>query len=274
MPLHPDVARLASLGWRLYPAARRRAAKFGGYLDAATADLDTLERWSREYPGCNWGVVPAGSGVWALDVDTPSPDHDADGVAALRALCAMHGPLPPRPYGRSGGGGYLLVFRDAGHPIRAKTGTPAPGLDPKAGRNAFTVAPSRHRRGGRYRWVVAPWELEPPVAPDWLLQALRPPPAPPLPERPFFLTGDRALRRLDRACQAVVCAAPGTRNATLNRQAFAASGLVAAGALDHSTAVHGLYRAGRHAGLPDAECRATIRSGLQAGLRRAFGAGA
>jgi hypothetical protein len=74
---------------------------FEGYLDAATSDLDTLERWSREHPRCNWGVVPVGSGVWALDVDAPSQEHEADGVAALRGLCDRHGPLPPRPQAAS-----------------------------------------------------------------------------------------------------------------------------------------------------------------------------
>ncbi len=268
MTLPPDIERAALLDWRLYPCARSRAGMFEGYLDAATPDLDALERWSREHPGCNWGVVPAGSGVWALDVDAPSPEHGADGVAALRGLCDRHGPLPPRPHGRSGGGGHLLVFRDAGHPIRAKTGTPAPGLDPRAGRNAFTIAPSRHRRGGRYRWVVAPWELEPPVAPDWLLEALRPPPAPPAPERPFAPSGDRALRHLDRACRAVVGAAPGGRNAALNRAAFSVGRWVGAGLLHERDAAAALYDAARSAGLGDPEIRGTLRSGLLAGARR------
>lgn len=266
--LHPDVARLAHLGWRLYPCAPSRKGMLKGYTDAATSDFCTLERWCREYPRCNWAVVPEGSGVWALDVDAPSPDHTADGVAALRGLCDRHGPLPPRPHGRSGGGGHLLVFRDAGHPIRAKTGTPAPGLDPRAGRAAFTIAPSVHRRGGRYRWVVAPWELEPPTAPGWLLDALGPPPAAPAPERSFAPTGDRALRHLDRVSRTVVCAAPGGRNAALNRAAFSAGRWVGAGLLHERDAAAALYDAARAAGLDDAEIRGTLRSGLLAGARR------
>jgi Bifunctional DNA primase/polymerase, N-terminal len=156
--LDPDIERLAMLGWRLYPSTRSRKGMFKGYVRAATADLSTLDEWSRKYPGCNWSVIPQGSGIWALDVDVPSPDHVADGVAALRELCARHGDLPRRPHGRSGGDGHLLVFRDAGHPIRTKTGTPVPGIDPRAGRVPFTVAPSIHHRGGRYRWVVPPWD--------------------------------------------------------------------------------------------------------------------
>jgi hypothetical protein len=240
---------------------------FKGFVQAATSDLATLDDWSRRYPGCNWSVIPEGSGIWAMDVDTPSPDHAADGVAALRELCAKHDDLPPGPHGRSGGNGHLLVFRDAGHPIRTKTGTPAPGIDPRAGHTSFTVAPSIHRRGGRYRWVVAPWECEPPLAPEWLLQQLAPPPMRPIPTSPAVMPGSRARQTLAHAVNSVSEAQPGQRNSTLNRQAFTIGGLVGARMIDERLAVTALYRAGRCSGLDDAECRATIRSGFEAGLK-------
>jgi hypothetical protein len=213
-------------------------------------------------------VIPGGSGIWALDVDTPSPDHAADGVAALRELCAQHGDLPQCPHGRSGGGGDLLVFRDAGYPIRTKTGTPASGIDPRAGRVPFTVAPSVHRRGGRYRWLIAPWELDPPVAPEWLLRLLAPPLPPPLSKRPAALTETRARRRVMWAVNRVLEAPPGERNTTLNRQAFNLGRLVGAGIVNERSAVTALYQAARYAGLDDGETRATIRSGFEAGLKQ------
>src|SRR5690348_7022579 len=104
MILPQDILRLALLGWRLYPSTRSRKAMFSGYIQAATSDLATLEAWAWQYRGCNWAVIPQGSGVWALDVDIPSPSHAADGVAALQALCAENGSLPRCPHGRSGGG--------------------------------------------------------------------------------------------------------------------------------------------------------------------------
>src|SRR5689334_13710531 len=105
MQLHADIERLARLGWRLYPSTRSRKGMFKGYIDAATSDLSTLSQWAEQYPGCNWSVIPQGSGIWAVDLDTPSPDHAADGVAALRELCDQYGCLPPSPRGRTGGGG-------------------------------------------------------------------------------------------------------------------------------------------------------------------------
>ena len=173
MDLHQDIERLALLGWRLHPASNRtRAACFAAATTLATSDLDQLARWTREYPRCGWRVVMEGSGIWALDVDVPGARHKHDGVTALQELIAVHGPLPPRPTTRSGGGGLALFFRHKGEPIVGKGGHPALGIDPRRGRQSVTVPPSLHPDTGRpYRWLVAPWELAPPPAPSWLLAA-------------------------------------------------------------------------------------------------------
>lgn len=267
MSLHPDIERLALLGWKLVPATSRKKGMFVGFLDAATDDLDQLAAWQRDYPHACWKVRPQGSGVWFLDVDVPGDEHRHDGVEALRALCDLHGSLPPRPHGRSPSGGHLLVFRDTGRPIRRGTGIPAPGLDTLHVRLCPMVPPSR-RKGGAYRWVVAPWDLAPPPAPDWLLALLAPPPPPPRPKRPVVLSSDHARRGLDRALNAISAAPPGQRNATLNRQAFTVARWIAAGLLDETAAVGALYAAGRALGLADAEVRGTIKSGVLAGVKR------
>jgi hypothetical protein len=266
--LHPDIARVALMGWQLCPTTRSRKGMFNGYIDAATSCIETLERWFHVYPNSNWVVIPQRSGVWALDLDVPSPDHNCNGIAAFSELCAPHGALRPQPHGRSGGGGSLLVFRDEGHSIWTKTGTPAPGIDPRARRAAFTIAPSVHRRGGHYRWRIAPWEIEPPPAPPWLLDAVRPPSTPAFSIQSCLPTENRAQRTLARAADVINRAMPGCRNDTLNRQAFLLGGLVASGFLDEKIVVTTLYSASRHAGLTDAECRSTIRSGFTAGHRR------
>jgi hypothetical protein len=123
MDLHPDIERLALLGWRLHPTSRRtRAACFPDAVTLATSDLGQLARWSSEYPLSGWRVVMEGSGIWALDIDVPSQRHKHDGVTALRELVAAHGPLPPRPTTRSGGGGLALFFAHRGEPIIGKGG--------------------------------------------------------------------------------------------------------------------------------------------------------
>ncbi len=267
-----DVVRLAELGWRLCPSsATSRAACFEGALDAATTNLAVLEAWAYQYPCCNWRAVMAGSMIWCLDIDRPSASHEADGFAAMARLISANTPLPSRPTSRSGGGGCALFFRDGGHPVRGKSGWPEPGLDPRAGRLTITVPPSTHTTTGNpYRWLCAPWELAPPLAPAWLLAAVAPPPEPPRAPFPFVATTDRAFRRLRRAVEAVVSARPGVRNDTLNAQAFAVARHVASGMLGESEAVEALYGAACHAGLDRTEARNTIRSGFRGGLKHPF----
>ena len=95
--------------------------------ELATCDLNQLDRWSWEFPGCGWRVVMQGSGIWALDIDVPGADHVADGAKALADLVAVHGPLPPGPTTRSGGGGSAIFFSHTDEPIIGKTGLPSAG---------------------------------------------------------------------------------------------------------------------------------------------------
>jgi len=264
--LPDEIERVALLGWRCVPATRSKKGMFAGYLDAATHDLAQLTEWADEYPGCCWKVVPAGSGVWFLDVDVPGPEHAADGVAALRALCDLHGPIPPRPHARSPSGGHLLAFRDGGHPVAAGSGKVAPGLDTLAGRVCPMVPPSR-RNGGSYAWITAPWDIAPPIAPEWLLSAVAPPPRRPLPERPRVPTTDMARRSLGRALDRIASAPSGQRNATLNQQSFSVARWIAAGLLDEAEGVRALYAAGLALGLTELEVRGTVRSGCLAGYK-------
>lgn len=273
--LHPDIERLALLGWRLHPASRTtRAARFKGAAEAATYDLDQLAEWTRAYPGCNWRVVMEGSDIWALDVDAPGPDHEADGISALAKLVAEHGPLPPRPMTRSGGGGYALFFRHDGEPIAGRSGTPAPGIDPRRGRLTVTIPPSRHITTRQpYRWITAPWEVSPPSAPAWLLKLVAPPPDPPWPAQPRitpFGTPHRtyAVAALRRAVEEVATARPGQRNDQLNRSVWSVARFISAGLLEPSEIAEALAHAGRVAGLHRMEVERTLASGLKAGARR------
>jgi len=274
--LHPDVERLALLGWRLHPVSRwSRAACIKDAADRATSDLDQLARWANDFPGCGWRVVMEGSGIWALDIDVPSADHAADGMKALVELVAMHGSLPPRPTTRSGGGGLALFFQHNGEAISGRTGTPVPGLDPRRGALAVTVPPSIHPRTGRsYRWIVAPWDLTPPPAPAWLLRLVAPPPAPAMSDVPKRLQdGGSTPRRyavaaLRRAVERVATARQGTRNDALNQQAFAMARFIRDNALDPSEVALALTCAAREAGLHPPEIEQTLASALRAGRGR------
>lgn len=73
-----------------------------------------------------------------------------------------------------------------------------------------------------------------------------------------------AQAALERAVGAVSCAAEGTRNDELNRQAFGLFGFVKAGRLRESGVRDALHRAGALVGLVDTEVTATLRSAWEA----------
>ena len=77
-----------------------------------------------------------------------------------------------------------------------------------------------------------------------------------------------ATAALREETRLVATARPGTRNDTLNRAAFNLGQLVAAGMLPAPVVISGLAAAAETAGLPAAEARRTITSGLAAGSRR------
>lgn len=268
MTLPPDIERVALLGWHVYPCSTRtKAGCFKNATDAATCDLDQLEQWSRQYPKCNWRVVLGPSQLWGLDCDAP-PLHAHDGVSALTELVKVHGPLPPRPTMRSGGGGIGVFFRHNGERIIGNSGCPAPGIDPRRARQSQTIPPSRHIvTGNAYRWAVAPWEVSAPTAPVWLLKLVEPPPEH-VPVHRVIDTTDAARVKLYRAVQEVAQAGAGSRNDTLNRRAYQVGRMLAAGLLAEQEAIEALYGAARAAGLDHNEAKGTIRSGINSGLRR------
>lgn len=263
------IEALANLGWRIHPTSQySRAACIKDAATLATFDLDQIDLWSSKFPGCGWRVVMDGSGIWALDVDAPSDGHAANGIAEMARLVAVHGPLPPGPRMRTGGGGCVLIFKHNGEPISGKTGTPAPGIDPRRGRLTVTLPPSLHIRTRRpYSWINAPWDISPPTAPAWLLRAVAPPPEPAWRRHPFTATTERATRAVMRAVHAVFDAPPGQANETLNRAAYTLGRWCAAGLLPASEATESLYSAARQRRIPHNEARDTIKSGFTAGLR-------
>ncbi len=274
MTIPSDIENVALLGWHVYPMSpKTKAGCFKGAHAAASCDLNIIERWCRDYPGCNWRVVMGPSRLFALDVDRAGQTHRADGFAALRGLVEKHGPLPPRPMTRTGGsGGAVLFFRHNGEDLRGASGCPAPGLDPHRNGQAIVIPPSRHPvTGGPYTWRrgCAPWEVAPPPIPDWLANLLKPLPEPErdYSKQPFYVTNDRAFQVLMRAVHEIETAPSGGSNDTLNKQSYRIGRWCGAGVLSPSEARESLLVAARARGIPFREARDTIRSGLRGGMR-------
>jgi hypothetical protein len=107
-----------------------------------------------------------------------------------------------------------------------------------------------------------------------MLRLLAPPPVPPPPESPPRLADAAAARRryalgaLRRAADRAAAAPQGQRNDTLNTETFCLTRFVAEGTLDAMEVATSMAYAGRQAGLPPTEVKATLASALAAGLRR------
>lgn len=267
MTLHPDVERVALIGWHLYPSSSTsKHACFSGASAQASCDLDQLELWSKKFPNCNWRVKCGPSRIWGLDLDTPET-HASDGVKAFSQIVAVNSPLPVRPTLRSGGGGLAIFFRHIDEKIIGDTNFPEPGIDPRRGAQSQTIPPSIHPVTHKpYRWLIAPWTIAPPLAPHWLLELFKPPPEPEYKPPPIDTT-TAARAAVFKAYTAVLVAPAGARNDTLNRRAYQLGRIMADGLIGEQEAFETLYSAAMAAGLDHAEAKATIQSGLRAGHR-------
>lgn len=259
LPLHQPTTRGCSCracGECTSPGKHPRVAR-GVY--AATIDPSQIRTWWRRWPNANIGIqTGATSGLVVIDID---PRHD--GNRSLERLQRRHGPLRTLTV-TTGSGGTHLYLAHPGRSIRNDNhGRLGPGIDIRGDGGYIVAPPSRHASGGRYSWVDARAAVT--NLPPALLDALTRRPDRDLPriERP-----GEASRYIDRRLQEVRAAAEGTRNATLNRAAYALGRLAHRGTPGAQQLEAMLIDAALAAGLTTREARATARSGLNAGLRR------
>ena len=147
----PSPGKRPRVRWQRYVAARPTAAR--------------VRAWWRRWPEANIGVVTGRVSVLlVLDVDPRNGGEDT-----LAALVAVHGPLPPTPEVRTGGGGRHCWFAIAEVVASGPVGA---GLDVKAEGGMAIAPPSRHVSGGSYRWTPGRGLDDRPLAPApaWLVQ--------------------------------------------------------------------------------------------------------
>jgi hypothetical protein len=253
----------------VFPCApRAKEPAIGRGFHSATTNPETIRRHWR-IADRNIGI-PTGSisGVWVLDID------GEDGEATLRDLQARHGALPTTCESTTGSGRHLW-FRCSG-PIPSTTARVGIGIDTRGDGGYVLVPPSIHPNGRRYAWVRELGD-QLAAAPAWLVQIVRTKPRS-ISERALagIRRNDRQPDRygaaaLDREIAELAGAAPGTRNAALNRTAFKLFQLVAGGELDRGQVIERLIDACHRNGLVNDDgwrtVMATIRSGMGAGLK-------
>jgi Bifunctional DNA primase/polymerase, N-terminal/Primase C terminal 2 (PriCT-2) len=180
----------AARGWYVFQ---------GRYKLLKTGKWNKQGRWSgKKTKGLNWAMtkdpieiqklwvmhpddplgIPTGSvnGIFVLDIDTATVDgHKYDGFAALRALEDKHGRLSPTLMAQSPTGSVHYYFRlppgmrikNSASQIVIVGDTRALGIDVRGEGGMVIAPPSKHPRGGQYRWLN---NLDVADAPSWLIE--------------------------------------------------------------------------------------------------------
>lgn len=232
-------------GFSLLPIARPRKEPLGKWKAFQTARASEAEVRSWAAKNANIGIATgAVSGAIVLDLD----DSEAIAEAERRGLPLTVSAKTPR--------GHHLYFAHPGFTLgnRARV---LPGWDIR-GDGGFVVAPGSYfvpteeeiadgKIEGAYEWENPPGLFDLAPIPAWLLQ---------------LLDRDMGADRVRRAPK-------GTRNDTLNREAFKAGQNASNDTTDASAAKERLRQAASEAGLGAEEAEQTISSGFAAGQRNA-----
>lgn len=127
----------------------------------STSPMPVMSNWSVLLGACDPPLA-------VLDIDTRN-----GGLESFDALIAKYGPLPNTWRDESSrGGGHYYFAAPPGLPDKAHV-TLGPGLDFLAGRHLVIIAPSKHRTGANYRWIVPPWAAPVAALPAFLRDLVR-----------------------------------------------------------------------------------------------------
>jgi bifunctional DNA primase/polymerase-like protein len=238
--------KLIAQGLHCLPCAdNKRPTCPNGFYDATTNPEALRALWAT-HPGPLVAVrTGKASDFTVLDID---PKH-----SEARSWWAENRErLPTTRTHRTRSGGLHLLFRYVSG-LKCSASKIAPGIDIRS-------------EGGYVIWWPAhgcPVLNDAPIAdaPDWLIDALRPPPPPIRPKvSPISVNGIR--RVLQGLIRTVVTASEGERNRITFWAACRAAEMIEAGHLTEGEAVAELTAASAYAGLPECEAVRTIQSGL------------
>lgn len=150
-------------GWYLFPLKKEsKLPAISNNLEEASNEIGVLMEWAARFPGCNWGVSLAKSGLVAVDVDD---DPIKRGLEKWQELIAEH-EEPDTLKAQSGSGtGLHYVFKaEPGARYRGKI---TRGIDVK--HNGFiAIYPSIHPRTKKqYRFLN---NIDPDTVPEWIAE--------------------------------------------------------------------------------------------------------
>jgi hypothetical protein len=260
----------------------KSAEHSGGRPWGATNDPTKVCRDFTHWSGARIGI-PTGAINNLIVVETDTVEgHSVDGAAALERLEGKFGVLPETRTAISPSGSIHRYFRHPGPGIKIRTTASelGAGIDIRGDGGCVIVPPSVNLDGRRYRWLNRG-----PIAdmPPWLIALTTSEPR--ILNRQKIATVSMGKHgpgnpgasnaygaaALESEIAALTGAAPGGRNAALNRASFNLHQLVGGGELDGGVVRNRLIGASTANGLVADDglpsVIATIESGMRAGLK-------
>ncbi|MCP4036596.1 MAG: bifunctional DNA primase/polymerase [bacterium] len=235
-------------GWPFTPLKGKCPIR-SRWQEESVSPEETL-RWAEEG---NIGLrTGAASGVVVIDEDTSK----GGSVAKLN--------LPETVTVKTGGGGRHYYFLAPEGRIGNSAGKIAPHVDVRGDGGQVVFVGSVHPETSvTYEWApgLSPDDVGLAELPPHVLRVLRD-------EEPPSAAGEQ---KLNRACEVVAGAQVGTRNDTLNRQAFIIGGLIQKGEIQEREALTRLGDAARQSALADDEIDRTLARAVQDGKAKFFG---
>jgi hypothetical protein len=252
IPIDVAACILAGYSFPVYPVkANKVPACPHGYKDG-TIDPEEALRLFDKYPAPLIGIATGdASGIDVLDLDITKHPEAADWYESNKHR------IPAGLVHESRSGGLHIFFNH--HPgLRCSTARPVLGIDVRAD------------GGGIIWWPAAGCRVlandGPSDWPQWLLDVISPPPAPPVPKYSSRIQLDDAYVQgaLNQAINNVMNAPPGARNSTLNSEMWSLLRFLGNGELTADAIAKALAVAAHTAGLGPAEIKATLMSAMRA----------
>jgi hypothetical protein len=238
----------------------------GNGFKSATTDPQQVEQWWETFPNALVGV-PTGevTGFFVLDIDERD---DYSGSQTLTELEQDHGNLPDTLEAYTPSGGRHLYFKNVSD-LGCSTSRVGKGLDIRAA-GGYVIAPGSVMSDGTdYQWINKKITIA--EAPEWLVQLARKPQKQSNHSPGKNLADSYANKALESAITTIVGTGEGTRNHTLNQQAFGLFGLVRAGRLNEFKVRSVLEGAALAIGLDTDEIQKTLDSAFESASPRYVG---
>ena len=257
----------AARGWPVFPLAPggRVPITPHGFKDAGI-DPERIRAWWKEHPTANVAIRTGKGSIIALDVDRHGK---GDGEASLSALESEHGALPATWESITPRDGRHLYFEAPEFEVKTRTGI-RPGIDIK-GEGGYVIAPPSAVTGCEQPYKRRNGSATCPL-PQWIADlanaAVKQPPFQTPPASPGARGSSRyAETALKLELRNLRQTTEGTRNDTLNKAAFNLGQFVSGGYLDRARVESELASVAALIGLGENETAATIRSGIEAGMK-------